>query len=268
MLLVIGGVFSYLKPNIGVPVLIILGLVGLYLLLSAYNNKLRVKITLKKGGKVNMLVFGVSLIVIGIIGVILVIKQLEFKAEQQTKTNPQTPNTPSANTPVPFHLPTFVDESKIKPEQPVSISIGTNLAITTWDSLKTGFTLEPFMNGFDITVWKEYGRVLVDVVVSDNNSTPIKITHNSIKVDYQKWDYNHDDYAFEVVNENNNPIFQIIYKTQFDLIINGIFPQPDKSVVWVNNNYVIYGPSAFEVYNLNPIFKYPSEDNYGIRVSK
>lgn len=111
------------------------------------------------------------------------------------------------------------------------------------------------------------GRLYLDVSVYGNKDfTPIVIKDNVATVLPSNWDKNHDDYAYEVVNENGDPIFQLIYKTQFSIVLNGIFPFPGGFILADKSGFRT-GNSPFEVLHLDQIFKYPSSQFQGQRIT-
>jgi hypothetical protein len=86
---------------------------------------------------------------------------------------------------------------------------------------------------------------------------PVEVKRGEFTIRRPGWDRNSDRGAFEVVNENDVPIFQMIYITPGDIVIKGILVF--KSLVFVSddNGGVMNPPPSFS-YRLSRIFKYPS----------
>ena len=111
------------------------------------------------------------------------------------------------------------------------------------------------------------GKVYVDVsVYGGKDMEIISFEDNVATVLPSNWDKNQDAYAFEVVNDLGYPVFQLYYETQFKVVINGIFPTPI-GLVWASKDGMRIGPSYFDVFHLDPIFKYPSSEHQGDRIT-
>jgi len=156
--------------------------------------------------------------------------------------------------------PTFVDESHIDPNQGLYLTVGGGYlyGFSNWKSLNYEesftFTLE---NGAKFTIYPQNGRVYLDTeVYAGPYNPPIKIHGMSYVVTPPNWDENYDANKFEVVNQDGDPVFQVIYPYQFMIMVFGIFPGP-KGVYWATPSGGMYH-SEFDVYHLAPIFKYPS----------
>ena len=204
------------------------------------------------------------IIVIGavlmIVGFGLIVSQLDFHKEVSPPTS--EPTLPG--------MPTFIDASKIDPSQELDFEFGTNHMIYKWSDFESnaGTPMIPVsLNG--LVPFRPHtfgGKLYVDIsVYGGKDSTPISIKDNVATVIPSDWDKNQDDYAYEVVNENGDPIFQLIYVSQFHIVVNGIFPFPG-GLVWASKSGMEINPSPFKVFHLDPIFKYPSSEYLGQRV--
>jgi hypothetical protein len=75
----------------------------------------------------------------------------------------------------------------------------------------------------------------------------------------KNWDYNTNGTSIEVINENETPIFQYIYRSPYEILVNGIFPLAHGSGVIVASQTGTYlGGKYLMRYDTTPIFKYPS----------
>ena len=85
----------------------------------------------------------------------------------------------------------------------------------------------------------------------------------------QNWDFNSDGNAIEIVNQNQQPIFQLIYKSQYYIVINGYLYYPGGFTFVDEDGRMIQNPQTVPVdYSLAPIFKYPSSKYPGQRIGQ
>ena len=87
---------------------------------------------------------------------------------------------------------------------------------------------------------------------------PIEVKNNRFTVRVPEWDWNSNANAFEVVDEKNVTIFQLIRKTQDHIIVNGIFPMPDGRMIVAGPKGAGLVKSVPSDFVLKPIFRYPS----------
>lgn len=71
------------------------------------------------------------------------------------------------------------------------------------------------------------------------------------------WDSNKNENALEVVNEAGAPIYQLIYKRDGHIVVNGAFPFPG-GLVLADEQRMVMNPSLPAKLELKRIFKYPS----------
>jgi len=154
-------------------------------------------------------------------------------------------------------LPTFSDalNNKIDPE----FSLGTS-------GMYFGLSGTPIsIDGYvPFKPYIEDNKLFVDVeVYSKSGFPPIKIIKNKLYNLPSSWDRNSNDIALEIVNEDQRPIYQLIYKKPFNINVKGLFPTPTGvifagdvkgvrivSYAFINNSLISF--------KLKPIFKYPS----------
>jgi hypothetical protein len=109
-----------------------------------------------------------------------------------------------------------------------------------------------------IKVYVEKKKLYADVdVYSAPGLPPIKISKNVLSGVPPTWDVNKSDKALEVVNADNQPTYQLIYKNDGHIIINGIFPFPG-GLLLADDSQVSINPHEPAALELSPIFKYPS----------
>jgi hypothetical protein len=228
-------------PHNGLSIVILtLTLVALFLLYDyVVYKKLGRNAIPKRWYRLMVFYIGIACIISGFV---IVITQMNFKSEAQTApTETTTQTTPletnSTNqTPIftpSFTFPNFVDTSQIDPNQKINIWLGENGSdfIYKWadfqDTTKTPMTIANLGGMVPFTPHTFGGKIYLDVQVYGNkDSKLITIKDNLGTVIPQNWDRNHDDYSYEVVNQNGDPIFQLSYTTQFTIVLKGIFPFP------------------------------------------
>jgi hypothetical protein len=74
-----------------------------------------------------------------------------------------------------------------------------------------------------IKLYVEERRLFADVTILDSPSSPIEVRHNEYVVRPTGWDKNSDSSALEIVDADLNPVFQMIYSSNYSILINGIF---------------------------------------------
>lgn len=101
----------------------------------------------------------------------------------------------------------------------------------------------------------ENGFLYVDAQIhTDSTAEPvIEIKRNQYKKVPPGWDVNSTPVALEIVNEKQEPIFHLIYKSPSEVMIEGVFPHPE-------GYYVIdrHGQRLNDKPDIIPIFKYPA----------
>ena len=86
---------------------------------------------------------------------------------------------------------------------------------------------------------------------------PIKIKRNKLFNKPVNWDFNSNETAMEIVDENNFPIYQFFYKTPSHIVLNGIIPFSEGFIL-ANENGAIFTLIIPDSFKLKRIFKYPS----------
>ena len=86
---------------------------------------------------------------------------------------------------------------------------------------------------------------------------PIEIRHNQLINRPPNWDFNSNEKALEIVDQNNNPLYQLFYKTPYHIVINGIFPFPG-GLLLATETGISINPTLPTKFGLKRIFKYPS----------
>ncbi len=141
-----------------------------------------------------------------------------------------------------LEVPIFSEET-----DKVSISIGDRNSFTTYiSSLKEKPQIPININGFiPIKLYYLENKIYADIEVYSNSGfPPIQIKKNKLINKPPNWDFNFNEKALEIVNEEQVPVYQYIYKTSSHIIINGTFSLPNNGVLSSNE--------------LSRIFKYPS----------
>jgi len=112
------------------------------------------------------------------------------------------------------------------------------------------------------------GKILVTAkLFAGANSQPVEIVDNTIQLKQGTWDRNLDDTAFEVVNQDQEPVLQIIYTTPYNVTVYGVFGYETGQVIaWLSPGGILLKPKmpvTDSRYKLKRIFKYPSRKYFG-----
>lgn len=118
--------------------------------------------------------------------------------------------------------------------------------------------LELFRFGQSILLgYVKENKPYVDVQVYGGISFPsVEIKQNEFTKP-PNWDSNSNDNALEIINEKQEPVFQLYYKDSSHIVINGIFPSDNGSFVFVSEEGGIT-TSPNDKNKLKRIFKYPA----------
>jgi hypothetical protein len=123
---------------------------------------------------------------------------------------------------------------------------------------------EPFIFGGDkpVRIYAEERNIYADFTVWDGvGQSLIEVRRNEFMVRPSRGDRNSNQNALEVVNTNNMPIFQMIYKTESHIVVNGVFPIPGG--IAIADQFGFRSERWERISQLKPlsikrIFKYPS----------
>jgi len=159
---------------------------------------------------------------------------------------------PSTETVV-FEQPTFSEDT-----QKVEVSLGVMSAGYKRSGLEKG-PKEPF-NFVDfkpVKIYIEDGKLYADVTIyAGSVLPPIRIERNVVSGKPVNWDMNYSSTALEIVNQEHKPIYQFIYKSPSEIVINGIFPFPGGILLATEQGNVV-NPIGTTMFRLKRIFKYP-----------
>lgn len=154
-------------------------------------------------------------------------------------------------------LPTFTDAISNNLE-PV-FSLGTSGM--SFSNVNTPISIDGF-EPFKPHI--ENGKLFVDVeIYSKTGFPPIKIIKNELYNLPENWDRNSNDIALEIVNENLQPMYQLVYEKPFNINIKGVFPSPSGVIIADDRRGVDFVSYALLQklpvnFKLKRIFKYPS----------
>ena len=262
-----GALINYFSPAIGMPICIILILVGFWLLIRAYlkeqpNPKVMKSATIGLVCLVGITILGAVLFQINTIRTIIV--PMFARIPNSSLNNVSTANSSTISDV--SRIQTFVDASSINPSENVTLTVGNWDIPFKWSDFARGPAHFNLTNDVTFMLYKDNGRIYVDTsLYGGQNFAPVEMHGRAFIVKPQNWDKNYDDNIFEVVNQDGAPVFQVIYESQFHVIVYGIFPSPNGSVIWVTQSGVNFNPSPFQTFHLDPIFKYPSSKYQGQR---
>lgn len=144
----------------------------------------------------------------------------------------------------------------------ITLSFGSNgvHVIYNVEQIKRHGPVRPFnLSGFfPVTIYYTSGELYADVTVYGGSALPpVEIKKNQFVVRPPNWDRNSSENAFEVVNENMQPVFQMIYTTPSHIVINGIFPFPG-GLILASDAGMMINPTPPAGFSLKRIFRYPS----------
>jgi predicted acylesterase/phospholipase RssA len=173
------------------------------------------------------------------------------RSPEETNADQQRPGLPS------LKRPSFTVNSST-----LRIICGTNDVTKSRAELEqTPLTFYSVAEAPAIKVHIERGTLYVDArVFTQRQSGPLELTKNNYSRLPVGWDLNSTETALEVVNEQMQPRLQVIYNSESEIQINGLFGN-ERQV------FAVFGKKARPVYltpsgpAFNPIkrlFKYPS----------
>lgn len=158
------------------------------------------------------------------------------------------------NTSTTLEQPTFREKV-----ERVTIEMGGIPMTNDIDTLRKQKVMPLDLNGYyPVIAYVEGNKLYADVTVyGGSGKPPIEIKHNEFAVRPLNWDKNSNQKALEIVNEKQEPVFQMIYKSETHLVINGIFPFTG-GVMFVNEKGMLHNPIPPVKFSIKRIFKYPS----------
>ncbi len=152
--------------------------------------------------------------------------------------------------------PTFTEDIK-----ECVLDFGSNIAIMSVDVLEKQ-PQQPFrFNALSPEMYIKNHKFYVDVAVSDpNKSLPVQIKEGKLTITPEKWDSNSNNNAFEVVNENLDVVFQIIYSKPSKISLYGVFPDPQVQghLTYVSEKSIQGAFAKPADFAIKRHFKYPS----------
>jgi len=240
------------------------GIVLLALIIYLLFPKIK-QIRLKQGkGRKMIVVFG-GLLMVG--GLIVMLSQLNFKSEVKTQANVQPPNTPTVSTPIKptslRELPTFVDGN-----QEVTVRLGMmNMKARVSELINTPHDFK--VDAYKILSFYVANHALyVDTTLYGGDQlSQVQLKQNILVSVPPNWDYNSDGSTIEIVNDKQEPIFQLIYKTQYYIVINGYLYYPGGFMFVNEDGRAIMNPKTPPIdYSFKRIFQYPSLQFQGQRM--
>lgn len=125
--------------------------------------------------------------------------------------------------------------------------------------------VEPFNFGNfrPVRMYVENGKFFADCTIYGGPGLPpVDVKKNEFVIRPPNWDRNFSPQALEIVESNQSPVFQMIYKTPSHIAVNGIFPFPGGVLVATESGTTI-NPAPGRVFVLQRIFKYPSWQHPG-----
>ena len=202
--------------------------------------------------------------------VILATYHSKWEAAQTARSNSEGQGKAISSVPAPGSKPRLKASSKPSSQEgfpmgpfhekvkTVTIMFGTDTCLFDSLELQKGTAHKTCIEGLNIylqngTLHYHYKAPLWDFEIEDNEFSG----------GHQSWDSNSGATAFEVVNANQVPIFQLIRKSSTKIAVYGIFPtNSGRMFDTVSPEGVSHHP-AFDIVRidkseLKPIFRYPS----------
>lgn len=135
------------------------------------------------------------------------------------------------------------------------ISVGYSKERLEKTHITTGFV---FGDYHPVDLYIENNILYADVnIFGGYGLPPIEIKRNKLFNKPDNWDFNSNENALEIVEENQLPVYQFFYKNKSHIVMNGIFSYPG-GLIFANKNGVIFNPPMSTSFKLKRIFKYPS----------
>jgi hypothetical protein len=127
------------------------------------------------------------------------------------------------------------------------------------DALRAGPKDPFYLGGFSpVRVYLDDEKLFADCVVyAGPGLPPVEVKKNEFVVRPANWDRNFSSKALEIVDSQQNAVFQLIYKTASHIVVNGIFPFPG-GLILAGESGMLVSPTLPTTFRLNRIFKYPS----------
>jgi hypothetical protein len=90
------------------------------------------------------------------------------------------------------------------------------------------------------------------------NTSIIEINGDDVVIRPPNWDRNMNDNALEIVDQDANPVFQLIRLRPSHFLITGIFPVPGGGFMLAGDHGISYVATVPADFTITPIFRYPS----------
>ncbi len=108
-------------------------------------------------------------------------------------------------------------------------------------------------------IYLDRGKLFIEAdVFAGGDRPPILIRRNVIYGLPYGWDGNYDSGALEIVSADTLPMFQLIFKSEDEIRVNGVFRSQGKLVIADQSGVTSVQGKLVLFYNTKPVFKYPS----------
>lgn len=174
---------------------------------------------------------------------------------------------PGPSTPQPQPQPQVAQPSADRPtfrhrSSSVTLTVGGISGTRRIEDLRT--KPDPHMLIFwgysPFLVYVEGDRLYVDVKLYAGPGIPsIELKHNDLVQKPANWDLNFNNTALEIVNEDKDPVFQLIYRDDSHILINGKFPIPNGVALARDGQFSVTNQlQEIRDFRLKQLFKYPA----------
>jgi hypothetical protein len=160
-------------------------------------------------------------------------------------------------------------------DQSVSVTIGWMIFKNTISQLSINHQSFNIGDLKLLDIYTEINTLFVDAhLYGKDNNLSIELKHGQLLSAPQGWDMNSDQDAFEVVDDKQNVVFQLIQKAPYEMLINGYISFPGGYIF--SNEGKLYSEGmtpnlrgdGIINFSINKIFKYPSSQYQGVLKGK
>lgn len=156
----------------------------------------------------------------------------------------------------------------VNDQQSFTINIGGNTVYLDSEKLKTGFNIGELLrvrNNIPIKLYNENNRLMFDIAIHDEDGKLVcSVVRNEWRFNPNgKFDRNYDINAFEIIDSDKIPVFQIQLKDVNQVYIGGYILNNEKYNVFTPHGIILGTDKDNAKAKAKRFFIYPSLDNLG-----
>lgn len=141
--------------------------------------------------------------------------------------------------------------------------IGGNSTSASVDSLRKAYVPAFDLYGFHPVLHVVGTRLFVDVDIWTGQNAPLQLRENHVYNRPAGWDMNFNAKALEIVDHDSNPVFQLIYRNDSTVSIQGAFRTPQGVPCFASDKGMFLFSPGPEGFHLDRIFQYPAWKYFG-----